>query len=135
MAVNLQKGQKVNLKKESGEALGRVCVGLGWDPAEQKSGGFFSSMFGGGNSNIDCDASVLMLQGGKLKGSEDIVYFGNLTHSSGAVRHMGDNLTGDGDGDDEQVIVDLNSVPANYDKIVFVVNIYQAKQRLSLIHI
>ncbi|MBO6179852.1 MAG: TerD family protein [Selenomonadaceae bacterium] len=130
MAVNLQKGQKVNLKKDSGEALGRVCVGLGWDPAEEKkSGGFFSSMFGGGGADIDCDASVFMLQGGKLMGSEDIVYFGNLAHSSGSVRHMGDNLTGDGDGDDEQVIVDLSKVPQKYDKIVFVVNIYKAAER------
>ena len=59
----------------------------------------------------------------------DVVYYGNLTHRSGAVRHCGDNLTGAGDGDDEQIIVELAKVPAEYDKIVFTVNIYQAYQR------
>lgn len=130
MAVNLQKGQKVNLKKENGQSLGKVMVGLGWDPIENSSGGgFLSSIFSGGNNDIDCDASVILLQGGKLQSNDDIVYFGNLKHSSGAVKHMGDNLTGDGDGDDEQVFVDLNAVPAKYDKLVFVVNIYQAEKR------
>ena len=130
MAVNLQKGQKVNLKKENGQALGKVMVGLGWDPIDKQSGGgFLSSIFSSGGNDIDCDASVILLQGGKLKNNDDIVYFGNLKHSSGAVKHMGDNLTGEGDGDDEQVFVDLNAVPANYDKLVFVVNIYQAVKR------
>lgn len=131
MAVNLQKGQKVNLKKDNGQALGRVMVGLGWDPVEnRKSGGFLSSIFsGGGGADIDCDASVFLCQGGKLLGTDDVVYFGNLAHSSNAVRHMGDNLTGEGEGDDEQVFVDLDAVPDKYDKLVFVVNIYQAKER------
>ena len=129
MAVNLQKGQKVNLKKDNGQALGKVMIGLGWDPMEQKSGGFLSSIFGSKNDNIDCDASVIMLQNGKLLAQNDLVYFGNLQHSSGAVRHMGDNLTGEGDGDDEQVFVDLDAVPADYDKLVFVVNIYKAESR------
>lgn len=129
MAVNLQKGQKVNLKKDNGQALGRVMIGLGWDPVEKSSsGGFLSSLFSS-NDNIDCDASVIMLQNGKFKDNDDLVYFGNLKHSSGSVKHMGDNLTGDGDGDDEQVFVDLNAVPSNYDKLVFVVNIYQAMKR------
>ena len=128
MAVNLQKGQKVNLKKEHGQALSKDMVGLGWDPVENKGGGFLSSIFGGGD-DIDCDASVLLCQGGKLTASKDIVYFGNLQHSSGAVRHMGDNLTGEGEGDDEQVFVDLNAVPENYDKLIFVVNIYKAESR------
>lgn len=131
MAVNLQKGQKVNLKKENGQALGRVMVGLGWDPAEKSGGGggFLSSIFGGGSADIDCDASVFLCQGGKLTATKDIVYFGNLAHSSNAVRHMGDNLTGEGEGDDEQIFVDLGAVPENYDKLVFVVNIYKAQER------
>ena len=130
MAVNLQKGQKVNLKKDNGQALGKVMVGLGWDPMEKESGGgFLSSIFGSSGNNIDCDASVILLQGGALKSNDDIVYFGNLNHSSGAVKHMGDNLTGEGEGDDEQVFVDLNAVPASYDKLIFVVNIYQAETR------
>jgi len=130
MSVNLQKGQKVNLKKDDGSTLGRVMVGLGWDPVKQeKKGGFLSGLFGGGGQDIDCDASVFMLRDGKLRDANDIVYFGNLTHDSGAVRHMGDNLTGEGEGDDEQIFVDLNAVPDKYDKLVFVVNIYQAAQR------
>lgn len=131
MAVNLQKGQKVNLKKEDGSSLRKVMVGLGWDPVKEtkKSGGFLSSIFSGGAPDIDCDASVFMCQDGKLTDVNDIVYFGNLEHSSGSVRHMGDNLTGDGEGDDEQVFVDLDKVPGQYDKLVFVVNIYKADDR------
>ena len=129
MAVNLVKGQKVNLKKDDGSSLGKVMVGLGWDPVENKGGGgFLSSIFGGSN-DIDCDATVFLLQNGKLTGANDIVYFGNLQHSSGAVRHMGDNLTGEGEGDDEQIFVDLSAVPQTYDKLVFVVNIYKAADR------
>ena len=130
MSVNLQKGQKVNLKKSDGQALSRIRVGLGWDPVEQKSSGFFGSIFGGGGTpDIDCDASVIVCQGGRLAGKGDVVYFGNLKHSSGAIVHTGDNLTGDGDGDDEQILVDLTAVPAVYDKLVFVVNIYDCKSR------
>ena len=130
MAVNLVKGQKVNLKKSDGSSLGKVMIGLGWDPAEKSSGGggFLSSIFGGG-ADIDCDASVFLLQNGKLAGTNDVVYFGNLQHSSGSVRHMGDNLTGEGEGDDEQIFVDLGAVPSQYDKLVFVVNIYKAVER------
>ena len=70
-----------------------------------------------------------MLRGGKLLDRNDIIYFGNLTHGSRSVQHMGDNLTGAGEGDDEQIVIELHSVPAEYDRIVFVVNIYQAVQR------
>ena len=127
MAVNLQKGQKINLKKADGSKLTNIMVGLGWDAAESK-GGFLSSIFGG-SKNIDCDASVFVCKEGKLRSNDDIVYFGNLSHNSGAVRHMGDNLTGDGEGDDEQIFVDLNRLPDGYDRLVFVVNIYQAVDR------
>ncbi len=134
MAVNLQKGQKVDLRKSDGTALRRVMVGLGWDEAEKSGGnggGFFSSLFGGGGStqNIDCDASAFLCVNGKIANNDDIVYFGNLKHSSGAVRHMGDNLTGEGEGDDEQIFVDLAELPSRYDKIIFVVNIYKARER------
>ena len=124
MSVNLQKGQKVDLRKEGGGTLRRVMVGLGWDEVKQKRG-FFAPK----PQDIDCDATAFLCQNGRLMGVPDIVYFGALTHSSGAVRHMGDNLTGEGDGDDEQLLVDLTAVPEAYDKIVFVVNIYQAAQR------
>ena len=104
-------------------------VGLGWDAAEQKSGGgFFSNLFGG-KKDIDCDASVFLLQGGRFVNKEDLVYFGNLEHKSKAVKHMGDNLTGEGEGDDEQIFVDLDKIPSQYDKLVFVVNIYKAVDR------
>ena len=132
MSVSLKKGQKVSLTKSAtgqDTGLSKVIVGLGWDEAPQKSGGLLGSLFGSRPAAIDCDASVLMLKNGKLTGGKDIVYFGNLRHPSGTVQHMGDNLTGAGDGDDEQIVIDLNRVPAEYDRIVVVVNIYQAVQR------
>ena len=124
MSVNLQKGQKVDLTKGN-SGLKTLIVGLGWDEAPKKFSLFAKQ------EDIDCDASALMINANtkKLMGAVDVVYFGNLTHRSGAVRHCGDNLTGAGDGDDEQVIIELNKVPQDYDKIVFVVNIYQANQR------
>ena len=129
MSVNLQKGQKVELKKSNGGELSKVMVGLGWDEAQPAKGGFFSSLFGGGTQDIDCDATAFLCQNGKLVTNKDVVYFGNLTHSTNCVKHMGDNLTGAGDGDDEQIFVDLKGLPAVYDKIVFVVNICQAAER------
>lgn len=132
MVVNLQKGQRVDLTKGNA-GLSKIVVGLGWDPVEQKSsGGFLSGLFGGGGSskpNIDCDASVLMLQNDKLARQEDVVYFGRKTSACGSVVHSGDNLTGDGDGDDEVITVTLNAVPAQFNKLVFVVNIYDAQSR------
>jgi len=126
MAVNLVKGQKVSLRKADGKALQHLMVGLGWDPAKPASS-ILQRIFQ--QNNIDCDASVFLLQDGTLRAKRDVVFFNNLRHASGAVRHMGDNLTGEGDGDDEQIFVDLSKVPGAYDKLVFVVNIYQAKQR------
>lgn len=125
MAVSLQKGQKISLTKDHA-GLSRIMVGLGWDEAK-RAGGLFSFK---PSQAIDCDASVFCLQNGKLVSpAEDTVYFGNLRHHSGAIQHMGDNLTGAGDGDDEQIMIDLNAIPAQYDRLVIVVNIYQAVQR------
>lgn len=124
MSISLQKGQKVSLTKENA-GLSRVVIGLGWDEVKQAKRGLFAPK----PQPIDCDASALLLINGKLTSKEDIVYFGNLRHKSGTIQHMGDNLTGAGDGDDEQIIVDLSQVPAEYDRIVLVVNIYQAVQR------
>lgn len=124
MSVNLQKGQKVELRKSDGGSLRRVMVGLGWDEVKQTRG-FFAPK----PQDIDCDASAFLCMGGHLTSNQDVVYFGNLRHGSGAVVHMGDNLTGAGEGDDEQILVDLSALPGQYDKIVFVVNIYQAAQR------
>lgn len=123
MSVKLQKGQKVSLSKDHA-GLSKIIVGLGWDEIQQPRG-----LFAPKPQDIDCDAFALMLVNGKITNNQDIVYFGNLTHNSGSVKHMGDNLTGVGDGDDEQIVIDLNSVPSKYDKIVLAVNIYQAFKR------
>lgn len=128
MTISLKKGQKVSLTKENA-GLDRVVVGLGWDAVDKQEKGGFLSIFKAKPADIDCDASAILLKNGKLVRNEDIVYFGRLKHDSEAVIHMGDNLTGDGEGDDEQIIVDLKRVPEGYDKIVVVVNIYQAQQR------
>lgn len=123
MSISLQKGQKVSLSKENA-GLSQVLVGLGWDEAQPK-GGFFAPK----PKPIDCDASALLLRNGKLRDKADLIYFGNLSHMSGTVQHMGDNLTGAGEGDDEQILVDLARMPEEYDRIVIVVNIYQALKR------
>jgi stress response protein SCP2 len=133
VSVNLQKGQRVDLTKGN-TGLNKILVGLGWDPVQQKSsgGGFLSSLFGGGGgntANIDCDASVILLKNDRLVDRSDVVYFGNLKGANGAVSHSGDNLTGAGDGDDEQVVIQLNSIPADYNRLIFVVNIYDAARR------
>lgn len=131
MSVSLQKGQKVSLSKEGTEGLNTVIVGLGWDEVQKSGGkGFFGSLLGGSaQQNIDCDASALVLRGGRLMDQKDVIYFGNLRHPSGAIKHNGDNLTGAGEGDDEQIVIDLEHVPAEYDRIVMVVNIYDAVRR------
>lgn len=122
MTINLQKGQRISLKKEAPN-LSRLMCGLGWDVAK-KSGWFGSS------PDFDLDAFVVCLnENDKLTSKSDIVYFGNLRHSSGAITHLGDNLTGDGEGDDEQIIVDLPQVPTNISKLLFLVNIYESQKR------
>ena len=123
MSVKLQKGQKVSLSKEHA-GLSKIIVGLGWDEVQQQR-----SFFAPKPQDIVCDAFALLLVDGKLASSQDIVYYGSLKHNSGSVVHMGDNLTGAGDGDDEQIVIDLNRVPAQYDRIVLAVNIYQAYER------
>jgi len=131
MAINLQKGQRVDLTKTN-PGLSKIMVGLGWDPVQSGgSGGFFGSLFGGGGAaNIDCDASVIMLGANdKLQNNKDVIYFGNLKSNDGSVQHSGDNLTGDGDGDDEQIMIDLNRIPGHIQKLVFIVNIYDCVKR------
>ena len=131
VAINLQKGQRVDLTK-SNPGLTKILVGLGWDPVQGGGGGgLFGGLFGGGGgANIDCDASVIMLGANdKIQNNKDVIYFGNLKSNDGSVQHSGDNLTGDGDGDDEQVMIDLSRVPANIQKLVFVVNIYDCVKR------
>ncbi|MDO5520895.1 MAG: TerD family protein [bacterium] len=126
MAVSLQKGQKISLTKEN-TGLETILIGLGWDEVEQPKKRF---LFSQKTEDVDCDASAILLKNGKLaNGKEDIVYFGQLRHKTDAVRHMGDNLTGAGDGDDEQIIVELKKLPQEYDRIVVAVNIYSARTR------
>lgn len=118
MPVNLQKGQKVSLTKGN-PGLSKVVVGLGWDVNQFDTGGDF-----------DLDAAAFLLtDSGKVSRQEDFIYFGNLTHPSGSVQHMGDNLTGAGEGDDEQIRVDLSKVPEHITKIAFTVTIYEPEQR------
>ncbi|UYO35926.1 TerD family protein [Bacillus zhangzhouensis] len=127
MAITLEKGQRIDLTK--GKAgLTNILVGLGWDPVSQ-GGGFLGKLFGGGGADVDCDASVLMLKNDKFTENKDLIYFGNLKSKCGSVEHTGDNLTGEGDGDDEQVLVNLSKVPGTVNKLVFVVNIYDALRR------
>ncbi len=127
MSINLHKGQKIDLTK-GGSGLKHIMVGLGWDEAQQSdSGGGFLGLFKLKPQNIDCDASAILCNSdGKYM---DLVYYGNLQLSNGAVVHQGDNLTGIGDGDDEQIMVDLSKVSPSVGKIIFVVNIYRASER------
>lgn len=131
MSVSLQKGQKISLTK-GGTGLKKIMVGLGWDEAQARATGL-RALFAAKPADIDCDASVILCgTDGKVvsnSAKECCVYFGNLRHASGAIVHHGDNLTGSGEGDDEQISVDLSLIPGNIQKLVFVVNIYDANVR------
>ncbi|MBQ6981006.1 MAG: TerD family protein [Synergistaceae bacterium] len=116
--ISLFKGQKVDLTKNN-PGLSRILVGLGWD-VKKYDGGY----------DFDLDAAAFVLGvNGKVLSDADFVFYNNLKHSSGAVQHMGDNLTGAGDGDDEQIKVDLSKLPGNADKVAFTVTIYDAEAR------
>ena len=118
MAVSLKKGQKVDLTKTN-PGLKEVLIGLGWD----------TNKYDGGK-DFDLDSSVFMLgANGKVASDDDFVFYGNLKHKSGSVEHLGDNLTGAGEGDDEQIKIDLSKVPADVEKIDFTVTIYEAEER------
>ena len=118
MPISLQKGQKVDLTKGN-PTLKHVLVGLGWD-VNRYDGGFA----------FDLDASAFLLgANGQTPNTDAFIFYGNLKHPSGAVEHMGDNRTGAGEGDDEQIKIDLSKVPANIEKIAFTVTIYDAETR------
>ena len=118
MAISLKKGQKVDLTKTN-PGLKEVLIGLGWD----------TNKYDGGK-DFDLDSSVFLLgANNKVASDDDFVFYGNLKHKSGAVEHMGDNLTGAGEGDDEQIKIDLSKVPAEVEKIDFTVTIYEAEER------
>ena len=118
MPISLSKGQKVDLTKTN-PGLKNILVGLGWDVNQFDSG-----------SDFDLDASAFLLgENGKTTSDSDFIFYSNLEHPSGAVTHMGDNRTGAGEGDDEQITVDLTKVPANISRIAFTVTIYEAEAR------
>lgn len=135
MAINLKKGQTIDLRKnDRGENvydLSRVTIGLGWDVRQKKSG-FLGKLFGGGEEEYDLDAIAFLLDdngkvanlGNQLKNG-DVVFFNSLKHPSGKIWLTGDNRTGEGDGDDEQIIVLLDSLDQKYSRIIFLANIYQ----------
>ena len=117
MGISLVKGQKISLEKSDGSSLSKIFLGAGWDVA--KKGGLFG-MFGGGDSSIDLDASAILFD--ENNNVVDNVWFAQLKSRDGSIQHSGDNRTGDGDGDDEQIGVALNQVPANVKSLVFTVN-------------
>lgn len=120
--VNLSKGQSISLEKPGGGGLTRVVMGLGWDV--RKSKGLFGGLLGGGGGgDIDLDASCLMFDGGGQV--LDTVWFGQLRSKDGSIIHTGDNLTGAGDGDDEQIRVDLTAVPSNVRTLIFTVSSFR----------
>ncbi len=115
MAINLQKGQRVTLDNSMQLAL----VGLGWD----------TNRYDGG-SDFDLDASAFLLgENGKLNRDEDFIFYNNLNSRNDAVVHTGDNLTGDGDGDDEVIFIDFSKIPSDVKKIAIVVTIHDAEAR------
>ena len=117
MAISLSKGQRLSLEKETGRTLDRVVMGLGWDTHKHK--GLFGFL-GGGDVDLDASAGLFDAQGNLL----DQVWFQQLQSKDGSVRHSGDNVTGAGEGDDEQIQVQLSKVPAQVQTMVFVVTSY-----------
>jgi len=118
MGINLGKGERINLSKEA-PTLKKVGVGLGWDTNHTDTG-----------SDFDLDASVFMLgANGKIPNEKNFVFYNNLTSPDGAIKHTGDNLTGDGDGDDETILVELSKIDATINDLVFVVTIHEAEKR------
>ncbi|MCI3936521.1 TerD family protein [Chryseobacterium aahli] len=147
MAINLQKGQTIDLRKnDKGESiydLSQVTIGLGWD-VRQKQSGFLGKLFGGKEEEYDLDAIAFLLDAnGKVADlgrtasvsgrnvalyGGDVIYFNSMRHPSGNIWLTGDNRTGAGDGDDEQIIVQLDKLDQKYQKILFVVTIYQGRK-------
>lgn len=120
MSISLVKGQKIDLTKGN-SGLRKVAFGLGWDTNRYD-----------GNSDFDLDVSAFLTDDtGKVTSEKDFVFYGQPQHPSGALIYSGDNRTGEGDGDDETMIVDLNKIPSNITKISFSATIYDADERLQ----
>jgi tellurium resistance protein TerD len=117
MAISLQKGGNVNLSKEA-PGLKKVIIGLGWDPRATDGAEF------------DLDGSAFLLRAdGKVRGDSDFIFYNNLKSTDGSVTHTGDNRSGQGEGDDERLVVDLSLVPAEIDRLAVSVTIHEAEQR------
>lgn len=127
MAINLKKGQSIVLDKSEYD-LSKLMMGLGWDVAKSKAG--LGGLFGGG-ADFDLDGYAILLgQNGKVADyKHEVIYYGNLSSLDRTVSHSGDNLTGEGSGDDERIFLSLNDIPDRYSRIVLGVSIYQAKSR------
>ena len=118
MGIVLKKGQKIDLTKGN-SSLKKILIGLGWD-TNRYDGGY----------DFDLDAAAFCCgEDGKVHNDLDFIFYNNLKHSSGAIEHLGDNLTGDGDGDDEQIVIDLSLIPQNISRINFTVTIHEADER------
>lgn len=118
MAISLKKGQKVDLTKAN-PGMTNVIVGLGWD----------TNKYDGGSS-FDLDAAAFLVgSNGKVTSDNDFIFYNNPKDAAGSITHLGDNKTGDGDGDDEQIRVELSKVPSSIEKISFTVTIHEAAQR------
>jgi len=127
MAISLLKGSKISLTKEA-PGLKNIAIGLGWDAKVTGGGGLLR--FFRLEADFDLDASVFMLdENGKLPTPKHLVYYANLKSPDKSVQHQGDNLTGEGDGDDEVINVNLKQLPVNIQKLVFTVTIYEAVSR------
>jgi len=117
MAITLSKGGNVSLTK-SAPGLTNILIGLGWDARATEGISF------------DLDASAFLLASeGKVRSDSDFIFFNQPASSDGSIKHLGDNTTGEGEGDDEQITVDLSNVPADVDKIVISVTIHEAETR------
>ena len=118
MGINLSKGQRIDLTKTN-PGLTKVIVGLGWD----------TNRYSGGH-DFDLDASAFLTDAnGKVIQDSDFIFYNNLVHPSGGVEHTGDNRTGEGDGDDEQIKIDFSKVPSHVHRIAITVTIHDAESR------
>lgn len=127
MSISLSKGQSISLAKEGGApGLTNVFMGCGWDPAQPKKKGLLGGLLGGSRvEDIDLDASVILFDSDKMP--VDVVWFRQLRSKDGSIRHGGDNLTGEGDGDDEVIHVDLANLPKSVEFLVFTVNSFRGQ--------
>ena len=125
MAINLQKGQRISLEKSNGSKLQNICVGINWGAIEKK--GIFG--FGKSKEAVDLDASCALY--GENKQLAEVVYFGNLRSKDGAVKHSGDDLTGDMGGDDgldnEVITLDFSTLNASVNYVAFVLNSFRGQ--------